>query len=210
MKLRIILIAIAFAVAGVGAGFALGWKYADTGAWKHQVLAEFKVHHWNLEHSAMSPQLREYLKSRIYFLASILEPRDLYNVRFDFGLVDEELLGGASGIKGPHSELETYGMAMTKHKQKSRHARVTKADAQSFVGKTVAEFLDAPRIGLGECQFIDEPPGALRELSFPTADPSRRLVVALEREASLFSEQRQWSSQAVRQAQIVGVRYADL
>lgn len=66
----------------------------------------------------MSSQLREYLKSRVYSLARILRPRDLQGVRFDFGPVDEKVLGGASGLKGPETESETYEIAMTKHNQK--------------------------------------------------------------------------------------------
>ena len=120
MKLRIIFIALAFGIAGLAAGFALGWRYSDTGSWRHQILGEFKVHYRNLQGGGLSPQLREYLKSRLYFLACSLERRDLYQVEFDFGPVDEKLLDGASGIKGPEAESDTYGRAMTKHKQKGR------------------------------------------------------------------------------------------
>ena len=87
--------------------------------------------------------------------------------------------------------------------------QTTEADLQPFVGRTVAELLDTQHLTLSGCQFIDEPPGVLRELSFPTAHPDRQLHVALKRQPSLFSEQRQWLPDAVRQAQIVGVRYAD-
>lgn len=87
--------------------------------------------------------------------------------------------------------------------------KVTEADLQPFVGKTVAELIDAQHLTLSDCRFIDEPPGVLRELSFPTAQRARQLRVALKRQPSLFSEQMQWSPDAVRQAQIVGVRYAD-
>lgn len=81
--------------------------------------------------------------------------------------------------------------------------------ALSFVGKTVGEFLDHQRITLADCRFIDEPPGVLRELTVPAAEQGRWLRIALKREPSLFSEQRQWSPDAVRGAQIVEVRYAD-
>ena len=80
---------------------------------------------------------------------------------------------------------------------------------QSFVGKTVAEFLDHQRIALDDCRFVDEPPGVLRELSVPATKQGRWLRVVLKREPSLFSEQRQWSPDAVRPTQIVEVRYAD-
>lgn len=87
------------------------------------------------------------------------------------------------------------------------HVSVTKTEAQAFVGKTVAEFLDAQKITLSNSQFHDEPPGVLRELSFPTANG--RLRIALKREPSLFSAQRQWSPEVVQRAHIAEVRYAD-
>jgi hypothetical protein len=83
--------------------------------------------------------------------------------------------------------------------------QATAPDLQSFVGKTVAELLDTQHLTLSECRFIDEPPGVLCALIFPTT----QLHVALKRQPSLFSEQRQWSPYAVRQAQIVEIRYAD-
>jgi hypothetical protein len=81
--------------------------------------------------------------------------------------------------------------------------QATAPDLQAFVGKTVADLLDAQHLTLSECRFIDEPPGVLCELSFPTM----QLHVALKRQPSLFSEQRQWSPDAVRQAQIVAIQY---
>jgi hypothetical protein len=81
---------------------------------------------------------------------------------------------------------------------------VGEVDSQAFVDKTVAELLDVYKLTLVDCRFVDEPPGVLRELVFSTA----QIRVALNREPSLFSEQRQWSPDAVRRAQIIKVTYA--
>lgn len=99
-------------------GFAFGLRYLGVRASHSEMLAEFKIDYANLEQAKLTPQLREYLKSRIYFLASELEPRDLQGFRFDFGVVDEGLLGGATGIKGPDSNADVYGLAMNIHNQK--------------------------------------------------------------------------------------------
>jgi len=100
------------------AGFALGIRYEGVRASRLEILAEFKIDYANLEQAEVSPQLREYLKSRLYFLASELEPRDLQGFHFDFGIVDEALLAGATGIKDPQSNADVYRFAMKKHNQK--------------------------------------------------------------------------------------------
>jgi len=99
-------------------GFGIGSQYAGLRSSRAEELAEFKIHYANLQRTDLTPQLREYLKSRLYFLASELEPRDLSSFHFDFGPVDEKLLAGASGIKGPETESDTYKIAMAKHNQK--------------------------------------------------------------------------------------------
>jgi hypothetical protein len=102
----------------LAAGFALGFHFASVQGSHSEMLAEFKVDYANLEQTELTPQLREYLKSRLYFLASQLEPRDLQGFRFDFGSVDEKSLDGASAVKGPESNADVYAFAMTKHSQK--------------------------------------------------------------------------------------------
>lgn len=100
-------------------GFGVGSQYAGVHGSRSEMLAEFKIHYANLlQHTDLTPQLREYLKSRLYFLASELESRDLSGFHFNFGPVDEKLLAGASGIKGPETETDTYKVAMAKHNQK--------------------------------------------------------------------------------------------
>jgi len=104
------LIAGVLAVVALVGAFAIGWQYSP----HYTTLSELRVHHANLMHDTLSRQLREYLKSRIYFLAAGLPQRDLADFRIDFGPVKEELLGGATGIKGPESESDTYRMAKLK------------------------------------------------------------------------------------------------
>lgn len=110
---------ISLILAGIicAVGFGMGSQYAGVRSSKAEMLAEFKIHYANLQRTELTPQLREYLKSRLYFLASGLEPRDLSGFHFDFGPVDEKLLAGASGIKGPETESDTYKIAMAKHNQ---------------------------------------------------------------------------------------------
>lgn len=119
MTLRNAILGLALIVASGAGGFAFGLKTAPIPA-RHAKLSEFKVHLKNLEQANPSPQLREYLKSRLYFLACGMSPRDLKGIFFDFGPVDETLLRGFSGIKGPETEAEIYQQAMTKHGRKAK------------------------------------------------------------------------------------------
>lgn len=109
---------IVVATAGVLAGIPIGWIFAANHAWKGPLIAEFKVHHHNLQNSTLEPQLQEYLKSRVYFLSNLLEPRDLSGFKLNFGPVDQNILAGNSGIKCPETETESYESAMRKHDQK--------------------------------------------------------------------------------------------
>jgi hypothetical protein len=118
MKFGRIIVCLILAGVVLVAGFALGLRFASIRGSHSEMLAEFKIDYANLEQAGLTPQLREYLKSRLYFLASELEPRDLQGFHFDFGAVDESLLGGATGIKGPESNADVYDFAMTKHSQK--------------------------------------------------------------------------------------------
>ncbi|MFD0893569.1 hypothetical protein KBB96_07525 [Luteolibacter ambystomatis] len=75
---------------------------------------EFRIHLNNLQRKDLTPQLREYLKSRIYYLASVMPKQDLPKDNFDYGPVDETVLAGASGIKDATSPKEVYERAMAK------------------------------------------------------------------------------------------------
>jgi hypothetical protein len=87
-----------------------GWP-----AWKGPMVSEFKVLHANLESQDLSPQLREFLKSRLYYIAGSLDPADLAGFHFDYGPINEQVLGRAQGNKGPETQAELYAMAMARH-----------------------------------------------------------------------------------------------
>src|SRR4029077_15828923 len=97
-------------------GFILGWYRA-----RHdQMLAECKVHYANLRYQQVSPQLREYLKSRIYYLATSLDPVEMWGWRFDFGPVDTNALGNVTAHKEPMALSDAYQTAMQRHNQKGK------------------------------------------------------------------------------------------
>ena len=87
--------------------------------------------------------------------------------------------------------------------QESKPEGKEKFDA--FVGKTVADLLDAQNLSLFECRFIDEPPGVLRDLFIPAT----KWRVSLKREPYMFSAPGKWSADAVRQVRIDGIRSAN-
>lgn len=82
---------------------------------KGPMVSEFKVLHANLETPNLSPQLREFLKSRLYYIAYFLNPSDVNGYAFDYGPIDEQVLGSVQGNKGPESQAELYQFAMARH-----------------------------------------------------------------------------------------------
>jgi len=108
------------AIAMFGLGGAVGYWQATVSAFRHSVIAEFKVHHLTLQDSSIQPQLREYLKSRVYFLAGSLRPKDLQGYDFDFGSVNESTLNGISGIKDCTTESDVYRNAMQTHRKNTQ------------------------------------------------------------------------------------------
>ena len=118
MKLQHIILTVALVAGAFIAGFLSGFSYQDSRASRSEMRAEFKVAHSTLKRTDTEPQLREYLKSRLYYLACQLEPRDLYGFDFDFGPVDERI--GFSGIKGSETDAEVYQMAMARHQQNKK------------------------------------------------------------------------------------------
>ncbi|MGC4016581.1 MAG: hypothetical protein QM755_18980 [Luteolibacter sp.] len=100
-----------FYTAGVWTGISL--KEATASAPSRM---EFRVHLNNLQRKDLSPQLREYLKSRIYYLATVMPKADLPKDNFDYGPIDETVLAGASGIKDATPPQEIYERAMAKRK----------------------------------------------------------------------------------------------
>jgi hypothetical protein len=84
------------------------------------MVSEFKVLHANLEIQDLSPQLREFLKSRLYYVAGFLDPADVDGYQFDYGPIDEQVLGKAHGNKGPETQSELYENAMARHPSHKR------------------------------------------------------------------------------------------
>jgi hypothetical protein len=86
------------ATAGVGLSAA---KFATVGQ-----LNEFNVLHTNLASDRkLDPQLREYLKARLYYVAMSLEPKQIADRSIDFGPIDETVLVKAD----PRTEAVPYG-----------------------------------------------------------------------------------------------------
>ncbi|HET6408622.1 MAG TPA: hypothetical protein VFG14_12125 [Chthoniobacteraceae bacterium] len=115
--MRALLSCFLFLCVGIALGVAVGIFLIGNASWKAPIIAEFKVHHHNLQSENLEPQLREYLKSRIYSLATLLESRDLQGYQFDFGPPDTKILAGVSGIKGAETEIEIYQLAQRKHRK---------------------------------------------------------------------------------------------
>jgi len=85
------------ATAGVGIAVS---KFASAGQ-----LNEFTVLHGNLaSDQKLDPQLREYLKARLYYVSMSLDPKQLAGRAIDFGPVDEAVLGKAD----PRTEIVSY------------------------------------------------------------------------------------------------------
>lgn len=57
--------------------------------WKGPMVSEFRVLHANLETPDLTPQLHEFLKSRLYYIAGFLNPSDVSGYTFDYGPIDE-------------------------------------------------------------------------------------------------------------------------
>ena len=96
------------ATAGVGISAT---KFASTGQ-----LNEFNVLHGNLAgERKLDPQLREYLKARLYYVSMSLDAKQVRGREIDFGPVDEALLGKAD----PRTEIvpfpQLYQDAIDRH-----------------------------------------------------------------------------------------------
>lgn len=115
MRLRTKVVVVMLVVLSFGAGMGGGLFWGVSIATQAEMLAEYKVCRTNLTRPHVSPQVREYLKSRVYFLACSLKPSRIQGLWTDYGPVDEKLLGELSGIKGPESHLDIYHWAVTRH-----------------------------------------------------------------------------------------------
>jgi len=75
---------------------------------------ELKLAVLNLKHKDqdVSPQLREYLKGRIYTLVAYGIKDEWVDGRIDYGRIDRKVLGNVSVVKGGESDDELYEVAM--------------------------------------------------------------------------------------------------
>ncbi len=101
-------------ILGIGTGvtsyfYVLGDRYA---------IEEIKVCEANLAYHNPSPQLREYLKTRLYWNAAHnMRYRDDFftgSLKLDYGPVDTHILGEISGIKDAASPRDIYTMALAR------------------------------------------------------------------------------------------------
>lgn len=91
---------------------------------KHEQVLEFQVLFDNIIRGCPTPQVREYFKQRLYYLATRLDAEDipLPEYRdFDFGPIDKKALGqlrshGYSDIRGKEYELAVERHHPSKHK----------------------------------------------------------------------------------------------
>lgn len=105
----------AFVIGGlVGATAGLGIaasKFATTGQ-----LNEFTVLHANLSTDRkLDPQLREYLKARLYYVSMSLDPKQVAGRPIDFGPIDEAILGKADPRTESVPFTQLYQDALARH-----------------------------------------------------------------------------------------------
>jgi hypothetical protein len=97
----------------VAIAFYVGLRFGDE-ANQHPGAEELKLTAFNLEkHSSdITPQLREYLKGRLYTLLISGIRDDWVDGRVDYGPIDSNVLRRISVVKGPESYADLYRLAM--------------------------------------------------------------------------------------------------
>ncbi|HET6407511.1 MAG TPA: hypothetical protein VFG14_06485 [Chthoniobacteraceae bacterium] len=105
----------AFVIGGLlGATLGLGIsasKFASAGP-----LNEFKVLHGNLAADRpLDPQLREFMKARLYYVAMSLDPKQIAGQSIDFGPVNETNLGKADPRTENVSYTQLYQDVLSRH-----------------------------------------------------------------------------------------------
>lgn len=117
------LITVAAVLLLLGVAFAVGFYFGVREGIPKHAIEEFKMCHVNLTRNtnSLSPQTREYLKSRLYWNAVVYIPANFFpEYQFDFGPIDESVLNGVTGIKDCSTPQEVYDLAMQKHSQKGK------------------------------------------------------------------------------------------
>jgi hypothetical protein len=96
--------------ATVGVGISAA-KFATAGQ-----LNEFNVLHGNLASDRkLDPQLREFLKARLYYVSMSLSPKEVAGRGIDFGPVDEAVLGKADPRTESVPFTQLYQDALARH-----------------------------------------------------------------------------------------------
>jgi hypothetical protein len=116
-SLAMLLITTGF-LAGIGAGFVGGCRYRQFSlALQENKLAAGNLHMNTFLHGGtnLSPQLREFLKARIYCNVRNLYPNDsgyLLRKDWDFGAVDRQVLGKVLVWKDPERQVWDFDAAL--------------------------------------------------------------------------------------------------
>lgn len=78
----------------------------------------------------------------------------------------------------------------------------------TWIGLTVAQVLTQCGTPYEDVQFVDEPPGKLRELVFTCRNetPPHKVAIAIDYDSSLFSSQRNWPRLLVEHRKVIDVR----
>lgn len=109
-----------FLISGLIVGIIVGYlvRWYQTPCFYVDSNEEFRFCNWNLEkHDKLQPQLREYLKARLYWTALAYVKKGYYpeHSNFDYGPVDESLLEDIDCYKEVISHNEVYELAIKKH-----------------------------------------------------------------------------------------------
>lgn len=96
--------------------FFFGKYFGNCNEQQHYAAAELRLIVSNLENSSgvISPQLREFLKGRLYVLLIKGVRSDWVQSSVDYGPIDREILGPIKIVKGGTSDEDLYRLAMKK------------------------------------------------------------------------------------------------
>jgi hypothetical protein len=106
---------VASCVLGSAAGYFVGGMAVFRKAWNDEVNAHLQVYRGNLLSRNVEPQLREFLKERLYCLTARIERGAIQSNDIDFGPVDYSVLGSAYACADGTWRGRTYQLAVEKH-----------------------------------------------------------------------------------------------
>jgi len=99
-------------IVGCIVGFMVATKLAKHDNQPGSSELKLSVHNLKNLDDQDSPQLREYLKGRIYTLVSEGNRSEWVNDKIDYGPIDRKVLRDLVVVKGPDSDEDLYRMAM--------------------------------------------------------------------------------------------------